>query len=170
MAELSFVDFRKFANAKLNILKEATSSQYAEYVMKNFGKLHESVTDEDLYNIARYNELDKENTNILRNAIYDDGLYDYFIYDDRTCIGVNKEGKIIYIGDYIASNLNGGSVSESNDRIKQTIKDLEAEAKMLEKEANNAPKGKLTGFSKYEDKMNHARRLREKARQLKARL
>lgn len=169
MAELSFVDFRKFANAKLNILKEATSSQYAEYVMKNFGKLHESVSDEDLYHIAKYNDLDKNNTNILRNVVYNDSLYDYFIYDDRTCIGVNKEGKIIYIGDYLASNMNGG-VTESNDRIKQYIKDLETEARMLEKEANNAPKGKLTGFSKYEDKMNHARRLREKARQLKARL
>ena len=170
MAELSFVDFRRFANNKLNILKEETSSQYAEYVMKNFGKLYESVSDEDLYHIAEYNELDKNNINILRNVQYCDNLYDYFIYDDRTCIGVNKEGKIIYIGDYLASNLNGGDISESNDRIKQYIKDLESEARMLEKEAGNAPKGKFTGFSKYEDKMNHARRLREKARQLKARL
>lgn len=116
MGELSFVDFRKYANSKLNIIKEETSRQYAELVMRNFGKLKEDVEIEELYHIAKYNDIDEKNINILKKVTYCDELYDYFIHDDRMCVAVNKDGKIVYIGDYFAANLTGGNIMESKGR------------------------------------------------------
>lgn len=116
MSELSFVDFRKYANAKLNIIKEETSRQYAELVMRNFGKLKEDVDSEQLYHIAKYNDIDEKNINILKKVIYCDELYDYFIHDDRMCVAVNNEGKIVYIGEYISSNLTSGNIMESKGK------------------------------------------------------
>jgi len=116
MKDLSFVDFRKFANERLNIIKEETSNQYAEYVMKNFGKLTEDVDTCKLMHIAKYNDIDELDINILKRVVYEGDFYDYFIHDTSKCIGVDKDGKIIYIGDYNENNLTDGNVMESKGK------------------------------------------------------
>lgn len=116
MRDFSFIDFRKFANDRLNIIKEETSNQYAEYVMRNFGKLKEDVDTCELIKIAKYNEIDELDINILKNVTYEDEMYDYFIHDSSKCVAVDKDGKIVYIGDYIPTSLMGGSVMESKGK------------------------------------------------------
>lgn len=106
---MSFVDFRKFANSRLNILKEEKTSQYEKYVMKNFGKLQESVSVDDLYHIAMLNDLE-DNLTFIKDVKYRENEYDYFIHDERMCIGVNKDGKIVYIGDFYRNSLESGSI------------------------------------------------------------
>lgn len=107
---MSFIEFRKYANKSLNILKEEKTSQYEKYVMRNFGKLQESVSIEDLCHIAKYNHMCRNNITFVKDAVYKNREFDYFIYDKTTCVGVNKDGKIVYIGDFNSINLSDGIV------------------------------------------------------------
>lgn len=113
MIEASFVDFRKYANKKLNIIKESKSSVYEDYIMKNFGKLQESVSKEDLYKIAEYNNLNCNDVIILKDALYNGIVYDYLIHNNIDVIGIDKNGKIIYISNFVDTNLQDAKLYES---------------------------------------------------------
>lgn len=110
---MSFVEFRNFANQCLNILKEEKTSQYEEYIMRNFGRLQESVSRDDLYKIAKCSDLEKDNLTFTKDVTYRGNKYDYFIYDGRSCVGVDKNGKIVYIGDFYKNSLSDGVIVES---------------------------------------------------------
>lgn len=112
---VKYIRFREYANKKLDIIKEERLTTFDRYVMANFGKLKEDVSQEELYKLAKQNDLECGNVKIVKNATYNDKIYDYLLHDDRMCVGVNSKGKIIYIDNYIDHSLLGGKIMENKD-------------------------------------------------------
>jgi len=114
--KINFVNFREYANSKLKIIKEEKTSTYDNFIMSNFGKLTESLSVEKIHEIGNKSKVFLGTTKHLKKAIYKDVQYPYFIYDDKTCIGLDNNGKIIYIDDFIPCNLSSGIIVEDSHR------------------------------------------------------
>lgn len=108
MSSINYIEFKKFADTRLNVLREAKTSTFAKYVMNNFGKLNESISTEDILSLGKSVDIDESNYTILRDPIYSGVSYDYCIYNDNTFVGINKDLRILFIGDFDNNLLESG--------------------------------------------------------------
>ena len=108
MANINYAEFRKYANKKLNLLKEEKSATFKAYLNNNFICLSEDISDEAFYNVAKRNSFDMKDLTFLKDATYDETDYEYFIHDAQQCIGLTKDAKLIFIDFFYPVKLKSG--------------------------------------------------------------
>lgn len=99
MPSINYIEFKRFADTKLNILREEKTATFEKYIMNNFGKLHESVSTEEILRLGKTVDI-IDNYTILKDALFDGVVYDYGIYNNKTFMGINKDARIKFIGDF----------------------------------------------------------------------
>ena len=110
MSSINYIEFKRFADSKLNILREEKTSTFAKYVMNNFGKLNESIDRETILNLGKSVDINDTDYTILKDAVYSGITYDYCIYNKFTFMGISKDARILFISDFDNNLLEAGKI------------------------------------------------------------